>query len=204
MALTLPLQQERTVKCALFSCYNGRMRTRDLFATFLKIGGLTIGGGYAMIPVIEKELVDRKKWVEPTHFYHLIAIAQAIPGIIALNSAIYLGYKLKGIKGAVAAGFGVVLPSFMIMLAVAIGFVVSGPFPTWLNRFFEGVRVAVIALILVAAMRLFSHTNNPYRVVITAGVLAIMIFTTLHPFFIIASVIALTVLFTPKGAVHVD
>jgi len=174
------------------------MKTRDLFLTFLKIGGLTIGGGYAMIPVIEKELVVQKKWVEPTHFFHLIAIAQAIPGIIALNSAIYLGYKLKGFKGAVASGLGVIVPSFVIMLVVAITYVEIGAFPAWLEGFFEGVRVAVVALILAAGIKLFANTKNPYRFIITLAVLAVMTLTRLHPIYVILLVVLLTVLFTPR------
>lgn len=174
------------------------MKTRDLFLTFLKIGGLTIGGGYAMIPVIERELVDKKKWVEPTHFFHLISIAQAIPGIIALNSAIYLGYKLRGIKGAIASGLGVIIPSFFIMLAVAFAYVEIGAFPAWLERFFEGVRVAVIALILVAALKLYTNTGNPYKLLIVGIIFAIMVLTTIHPFVLILVVLLITALFSPR------
>lgn len=175
------------------------MKTRDLFFTFLKIGGLTIGGGYAMIPVIERELVDKKQWVEPTHFFHLISLAQAVPGIIALNSAVYLGFKLKGIKGAIVSGLGVIIPSFFIMLAVAFTYVQVGAFPAWLERFFVGVRVAVIALILVAALKLYMNTRNPYKLIITATIFAVMVLTNIHPFLLISVVILLTVLLTPTA-----
>lgn len=151
-----------------------------------------------MIPVIERELVAKKKWVEPTHFFHLITIAQAIPGIIALNSAIYLGYKLKGIKGALASGLGVIIPSFFIMLGVAFAYVEMGAFPAWLDRFFDGVKVAVIALIIVAALRLYTHTKNPYKLLIVGIIFAIMVLTQIHPFALILVVLLLTALFSPR------
>lgn len=156
-----------------------------------------------MIPVIERELVDKKEWVKPTDFYHMISIAQAIPGIIAINSAIYLGYKLKGVKGACVSALGVILPSFLIILMVAFTYIQIGVFPAWLMAFFEGVRVAVVGLILVAGYKLYQNTDNPYKIVIAGLAFALITFTTVHPFFLIIGVGVLTLVFTKKARDHV-
>ena len=91
----------------------------ELFLTFLKIGGFTFGGGYAMIPLIEHEICDNKKWLESKDILEVIAVAESTPGPIAINAATFVGYRTAGVLGAAAATFGVVLPSFVIILIVA-------------------------------------------------------------------------------------
>ena len=85
------------------------------FKTFFRIGAFTIGGGYAMIPMIESEVVDKHKWLSKEEFLDLIAVAQSCPGVFAINMSIFIGYKLRKIKGAIAASTGTALPSFVII-----------------------------------------------------------------------------------------
>lgn len=82
-----------------------------MFLTFFKIGAFTIGGGYAMIPIIQQEIVDKKKWIEEEEFLDIIAISQGSPGPIAINVSIFIGYRLKGLKGAITCMLGTALPS---------------------------------------------------------------------------------------------
>ena len=91
-----------------------------LFITFFKIGAFTFGGGWAMISIIEKEIVDKNHWIEREDFLDLLAVAQSLPGILAVNISVAVGDKLRGIKGSLAAALGTILPSFMIILCIAI------------------------------------------------------------------------------------
>ena len=92
------------------------------FRTFFRIGLFTIGGGYAMIPLIEADVVDKNKWVAREDFLDLMAIAQSCPGIFAVNMSIFIGYKLKGVPGSVVCALGTILPSFLIILGIALFF----------------------------------------------------------------------------------
>ncbi|MBQ9178248.1 MAG: chromate transporter [Prevotella sp.] len=125
----------------------------EAFKTFFKIGAFTIGGGYAMIPVIESEVVDKHKWVSREEFLDLIAVAQSCPGVFAVNISIFIGYKLKQTKGAVITTLGTILPSFLIILLIAMCFrqfqdneIVAS--------IFRGIRPAVVALIAVPTYNL--------------------------------------------------
>lgn len=124
-----------------------------LFRTFFKIGAFTLGGGYAMIPIIEAEVVDKHKWMDREEFLDLIAVAQSCPGVFAANISIFIGYKLRQVKGAFFTCLGTVLPSFLIILLIAMFF----------HRFsdneivqsiFRGIRPAVVALIAVPTFKL--------------------------------------------------
>ena len=132
-----------------------------LFTSFLKIGAFTFGGGFAMIPLIEREMIDRRGWIERTDFLELLTLAQSAPGPIALNTAVFVGYKIAGYRGALSAVTGVVLPSFIIILLIAMYFTgrLVGVFrrlPLYFTDFrtnryvdaaFKGMRPAVVALI---------------------------------------------------------
>ena len=124
-----------------------------LFSTFFKIGIFTLGGGYAMIPLIEEEVVNRHKWVSKDEMLDLIAIAQSCPGVFAINISIFIGYKLRKLKGAVATAFGTALPSFLIILAIAIFFAAFKE-NTIIAAMFRGIRPAVVALIAVPTFRM--------------------------------------------------
>ena len=125
----------------------------ESFKTFFKIGIFTLGGGYAMIPLIEEEVVNRHKWVEKEEMLDLIAIAQSCPGVFAINIAIFIGYKLRKVRGAIATTIGTALPSFLIILAIAIFF---GAFKdnSVIAAMFRGIRPAVVALIAVPTFRM--------------------------------------------------
>lgn len=117
-----------------------------LFATFSKIGLFTIGGGYAMIPLIERDVVERNGWVGKDEFLDLLAVAQSAPGVFAVNIAIFIGYKLRGVRGAVAASVGSALPSVVCILLIALFFHSFRHYEI-VENIFRGLRPAVVALI---------------------------------------------------------
>ena len=95
----------------------------DLFLTFAKIGLFTFGGGYAMVPIIQREVIERRGWIDREEFLELLTLAQSAPGPIALNTSVFVGYKMRGYAGALAALLGVVVPAFTVILIVASVFV---------------------------------------------------------------------------------
>ena len=125
----------------------------ESFTTFFRIGLVTQGSGYAMIPLIEKEVVNKHKWVEKEEMLDLIAIAQSCPGVFAINIAIFIGYKLRKLRGAIATALGTALPSFLIILAIAIFFKQFEDNKV-VAAIFRGIRPAVVALIAVPTFRL--------------------------------------------------
>ena len=136
----------------------------ESFKTFFKIGIFTLGGGYAMIPLIEEEVVNKHRWVEKEEMLDLLAIAQSCPGVFAINIAPFIGYKLQKTRGAIATTIGTALPSFLIILAIAIFFKQFED-----NRvvaaMFRGIRPAVVALIAVPTFRLGQRSKlNRYTI----------------------------------------
>lgn len=163
---------------------------KTLFYTFFRIGLFTLGGGYAMIPLIEAEVVDKRKWIDKTLFMDLIAIAQSCPGVFAINLSIFIGYRLRGVKGAALATLGTALPSLLIILAVAMFFQNFQNVP-WVAATFAGIRPAVVALIAIptwnmarraginlmncwipigSAMLIWLLGVNPIYIILAAGV----------------------------------
>lgn len=157
---------------------------------FFKIGLFTIGGGYAMIPLIEDEIVTKRNWISKEDFLDLLAIAQSAPGVMAINIAIFIGYKLRGIRGSLATTLGVVLPSFIIILAIAM-FFHNFKDNLIVERIFKGIRPAVVALIaaptfsmakmakinrytvwipIVSALLIWLLDFSPVWIIIAAGV----------------------------------
>ena len=130
----------------------------DSFKTFFKIGAFTLGGGYAMIPIIESEVVEKNKWVSREEFIDLIAVAQSCPGVFAINISTFIGYKLRREWGAVVSALGAALPSFLIILIIALffhRFMEIG----WVTSIFRGIRPAVVALIAVPTFNLAKSAN---------------------------------------------
>lgn len=119
----------------------------QLFTTFFKIGGFTFGGGWAMIPLIEREVVDKYHWIDKEEFLDELAVAQSLPGILAVNISVLVGNKLRGFKGSFVAAMGTILPSFVVILLIAIFFSQIYNNPT-VASIFKGIRPAVVALIL--------------------------------------------------------
>ena len=125
----------------------------ESFKTFFKIGMFTLGGGYAMIPIIEEEVVNRHRWVDKEEMLDLIAIAQSCPGVFAINISIFVGYTLRKVRGAIATALGTALPSFLIILAIAM-FFHQFEDNRYIAAMFRGIRPAVVALIAVPTFNL--------------------------------------------------
>ncbi|MDK2917992.1 MAG: chromate transporter [Candidatus Petromonas sp.] len=156
-----------------------------LFFIFFKIGAFTFGGGYAMLPLIEEEIVDKNKWVKEDEFLDIIAISQSIPGALAVNTSTYIGYRIFGLKGALIACLGAVLPSFLIILIIA-KFLIASVKKEHLEKIFSGIRPAVVSLILIAVVNLrkaIEKTAFNYAVIITTFILVVIF--DVHPIFII-------------------
>ena len=155
---------------------------KDIFITFFKIGCFTIGGGYAMVPVIQREVVEEKKWISQEEFLDAIAITNSLPGPLATNSATYVGYKLAGIPGAITAVFATALPSFLIILIIATFFTTIKDNKI-IQNIFNGIRPAVVSLILFAVIKLAKSIGlKALNIIITIGTLIAMVFFNVHPF----------------------
>ena len=163
---------------------------RRLFKVFFRIGLFTLGGGYAMIPIIEKYVVDKNRWIDREEFLDLIAVAQTCPGVFAMNISTFIGYKLHKTRGAVFAALGAALPSFLIILAIAACFHQFSDV-TWVAACFNGIRPAVVALIAaptftlaksagitfancwipaVSALLIWLFGVNPIYIILAAGI----------------------------------
>jgi chromate transporter len=161
-----------------------------LFSTFSKIGLFTIGGGYAMIPLIERDVVERNRWVKKEEFLDLLAVAQSSPGVFAVNIAIFIGYKIRGVRGAVAASLGSILPSVVCILLIALFFQNFRHYKV-VENIFLGLRPAVVALIaapvfsvarsakitrttvwipLLSALLIVAFGVSPIYIILAAGV----------------------------------
>lgn len=125
----------------------------DLFMVFFRIGLFTLGGGYAMLPLIEREIVDNKKWIGGDDFLDVLAVAQSLPGPIAVNTAVFVGYRTRGILGSIVGLFGTVMPSFLCMIIIAAFFSGIRDNPA-VAAVFTGIRPAVAALIAASVWSL--------------------------------------------------
>lgn len=140
----------------------------ELFYSFFKIGLFTFGGGYAMIPIIQREMIDRRHWIEEKEFFDLLTLAQSAPGPIALNTAVFVGYKLYGYWGAIVSLLGVVIPSFSIILFVAIFFSQIRE-NAIVDAAFKGMRPVVVALMLAPILG-FVRGMRWWAVAVACGV----------------------------------
>lgn len=149
-----------------------------LFSTFFKIGAFTFGGGWAMISIIEKEIVEHHKWIDKKEFLNLLAVAQSLPGILAVNISVAVGDKVKGIKGSMMAALGTILPSFIIILAIAIfltpDIIKSNPTVT---AIFKGIRPAVVALIIAPVITSAKAAGITWRTIIIPIAVALLIWS---------------------------
>ena len=125
----------------------------EAFKTFFKIGAFTLGGGYAMISIIQNEVVVKRKWIPEDQFVDLIAVAQSCPGVLAANISVCVGYKMRKTLGALVTCLGAILPSFLIILCIALFFHQFMDIP-WVAAMFRGIRPAVVALIAVPTFTL--------------------------------------------------
>ena len=156
-----------------------------LFASFVKIGLFTFGGGYAMIPLIQKEISEKKKWIDDREILDVVAIAESTPGPIAINAATFVGFKVGGFLGAFAATVGVVLPSFVIIYAVS--FVLRKFSDLKAVRYaFLGVRAGVLALIIKALVSMYKQCQkSAVGYVIMFSAFALAAFTDINVIFVI-------------------
>lgn len=125
----------------------------DMFITFAKVGVMTFGGGYAMLPILQREVVENKGWATEEELMDYFAIGQCTPGVIAVNTATFIGQKYKGIVGGIVATLGVVFPSLIIILFLA-GVIEAFSHIVWVQHAFGGIRVCVCVLIFNAVMKL--------------------------------------------------
>lgn len=144
----------------------------QLFITFFKIGAFTFGGGYAMIALLEGELVTKKKWVTQEEFLDIVAIAESTPGPVAINSATFIGYKMAGVLGSVMATLGTVMPSFIIIYVISLFFDKFLKLKVVANAF-KGIQAGVVYLIFSAGLKLFKGMKKkPMEIAILATVMA--------------------------------
>lgn len=160
-----------------------------LFLTFVKIGTFTIGGGYAMLPLIQREVVDRG-WLSKEDFIDLFSVAQSLPGIFAVNISIFVGYKLKKKMGGLVCALGTILPSFFIMLAIAL-FFTHVQDNVWVEKAFKGLRPAVVALIAVPCLTTARSIKLSYAAMLIPVAAALLIWMGgVSPVWIIVAAIA--------------
>ena len=150
----------------------------QLFLTFAKIGAFTFGGGWAMISIIQREIVDKHKWIALDDFLDLLAVAQSMPGILAVNISVVIGDHLKGLKGSICAAIGTILPSFLMILAIAI-FLTPETIKNnaVVSRIFKGIRPAVVALIIAPVLTTARTAGINWKTVIIPVAVALLIYS---------------------------
>lgn len=161
---------------------------RQIFITFAKIGAFTIGGGPAMLPLIQNEMTKRG-WIAQEDFNDIVALAQAAPGLLAVNISIFAGYKIKGTKGSIVATIGSILPSFLAILAIAMVFSGFQDNPI-VVKIFKGIRPVVVALILVPMLNMAKTANRTWWAwALSAATLILVAFLKVSPIYILLTVI---------------
>ncbi len=158
----------------------------NILLTFLKVGAFTFGGGYAILPVIQQEVVERKKWISHEEFSDILVITQGMPGQLALNSSIQIGIRLRGIPGGLMGALGVTAPSVIILLAIAAYFYPLLRDNDYVQAIFYGIRPAVVALIAAAAVKMGRDILQGFSgIVLCAILLAFAIITQIHPIIVL-------------------
>ena len=162
----------------------------QLFWVFAKIGAFTIGGGYAMIPIIQAEM-SRRGWIGDDDLPDIVALSQSAPGVMAVNISIFAGHKLRGFKGSVAATLGSILPSFLIILGIAMFFSAFKDNP-YVERAFKGIRPVVISLIAIPMVNMARKScKNIWTWLLAAASLVLVAFLNVSPIYIILCVLVL-------------
>lgn len=159
----------------------------DIFLTFARVGGLTFGGGYAMLPILQKEVVEKRGWVSEADVMDYYAISQCMPGIIAVNTSLFIGHKIKGARGSVMAALGVVFPSLVIIMLIA-AFISSFSHLNWVQNAFAGIRVCVFVLIVNAIIKLGRSALIDWMTgLICAAVLLLTVLTDVSPVLLVVA-----------------
>ncbi|MBQ7636630.1 MAG: chromate transporter [Lachnospiraceae bacterium] len=163
----------------------------ELFLTFAKIGGFTFGGGYAMIPLIQREVAENKKWITDKDLLDVIAIAESTPGPIAINAATFIGNRVAGVTGAVCATLGVVMPSFLVIVAISYAFEAFKHLKA-VEYAFWGIRAGVTALILKALWTMFKQCKKDWlSLCLMALAFAAVVFLKINAIFVILACAAI-------------
>lgn len=153
-----------------------------LFWTFLKIGAFTFGGGWAMISIIEREIVDKHRWINKEEFLDLLAVSQSLPGILAVNISVSIGDRLRGLKGSIVAALGTILPSFLIILAIAVfltpDIIKNNPV---VSKIFMGIRPCVVALIIAPVLSSARAAKITWKTVWIPIAVAVLIYVGCSP-----------------------
>ena len=166
---------------------NENISLLKIFGVFSRIGAFTIGGGYAMLPIIRDEMAKRG-WIGEDELPDIIALSQSAPGLLAVNISIFAGYRLRGVPGSIAATLGAILPSFVAILAIAMVFSSFKDNP-WVVRAFMGIRPVVIALILVPMLSMAKKCNKTWWAwVLSAAALVAVAFLGISPVYILLTV----------------
>lgn len=159
---------------------NKRKLLLDLFLTYLKIGAFTFGGGYAMISLVQAEIVDKKHWITTKEFMNMIAISQATPGVIAINTATFVGYYIAGFLGSLVSTLAVTIPSFVV-IAIISQFLDAFLALTWVSYAFMGVRAGVLILILDAVVKMGKSVEpNAFNFIVGACAFLLATFTDIN------------------------
>ena len=170
--------------------FRNMKRSLELFFTFMKIGAFTLGGGYAMLSMVEKAVVDQKKWIANDEFWDMMAIVQSLPGVFAVNTALYVGQKVAGRKGAFASMLGAILPSIVIILLLATVFREFRDNPV-VERIFKGIRPCVVALILAPSLRMIKSAKVTWKTAIIPILAVFLIWwCKISPAYVILTAIA--------------
>lgn len=167
----------------------------DLFLTFARIGGLTFGGGYAMLPMLQKEVVESKAWASEEELLDYYAVGQCTPGIIAVNVATFIGNKLKGTLGGIAATLGVVAPSFVIILVLAAA-IHNFADNEYVRHALAGIRVAVAVLVVNAVIGLWKKgVKGIAGVIAFSAVFLVSVFFAVSPIWIVLAAIVIGIIY---------
>ena len=162
----------------------------QIFTVFAKIGAFTIGGGYAMIPLIQAEM-SKRGWISEDELPDIVALSQSAPGVMAVNISIFAGHKLRGFKGSVAATLGSITPSFLIILGIAMFFTAFKDNP-WVERAFKGIRPVVVSLIAVPMVNMARKSCKTWWAwLLAVGSLVLVSFLNVSPIYIIICVMVI-------------
>ena len=163
----------------------------QIFAVFAKIGAFTIGGGYAMIPIIQNEMA-RRGWISEEELPDIVALSQSAPGVMAVNISIFAGYRMRGVKGSIAATLGSITPSFLFILAIAMLFTTFKDNP-WVEKAFKGIRPVVISLIAVPMVKMARKCCKTWWAwALAVAALVLVAFLNVSPIYILLCVLVVS------------
>ena len=173
-----------------------RVSLWQLFLTFFKTGLFTFGGGYAMISILEEELVAKKRWITSQDMLDMLVIAESTPGVVAVNTATSVGFRVRGVLGAIVATLGVVLPSFLIITALTF-FIQEFSDNRWYQAAFTGIQACVTILIINAFVKLAKQIERTwFSIVLLIAAFAVAVFTDFDVIFIILIGAVLGIVYT--------